>query len=188
MFYGDNMGIKEEKTISKKIVYSASNGYISVEKHNVLIGEINTVREVVKHPLSASMLMQDGEYVYLIKQFRKSVDKMFIEVPAGLCELNEHPKDTAIRECMEEINYTVTNVEFVTKIHGSIGFSNALNYIYTGQKGIKCNAEKDFDENIEVFKVELKKALKMVISNEITDARTQNALMYLALKKGIKMF
>lgn len=182
------MGVLQEITIKKENIYDSDGGYISVEKHNVKIGNIETVRNIVKHPVSASMLLQDGEYVYLIKQYRKHVEKIFIEIPAGICEINENPMDTAIRKCIEEIGFEAHDVEFATKIHGAIGFSNALNYIYIGVKGKECVTNKDFDENIEIFKVKIKEALNMVICGEITDARTQNALMYLALKKGINMF
>ena len=52
---------------------------------------------------------QGEEKVILIAVYRPPVEKMVLEVPAGLCDGEEDPKDCAIRELKEEAGYTATH-------------------------------------------------------------------------------
>ena len=52
-----------------------------------------------------------GPEILLQKQFRPPINKVSIEVPAGLVDPNESPAQTAIRELKEETGYVGTVAE-----------------------------------------------------------------------------
>ena len=51
---------------------------------------------------------ETGPELLLQKQFRPPVDKVCIEIPAGLIDKGESPDDAAIRELKEETGYVGT--------------------------------------------------------------------------------
>jgi len=49
---------------------------------------------------------RDG-WVPLVRQYRTAIERYTLELPGGLCDLNEDPRCTAIRELTEETGYCV---------------------------------------------------------------------------------
>lgn len=65
-----------------------------------------------------------GPSLLLQKQFRAPVNKVTIEVPAGLVDEGEDPKDSAIRELKEETGYVATIPEDAKAAEGFIMFND----------------------------------------------------------------
>ncbi len=61
----------------------------------------------MEHPGSVGIIaITDDGHLVLVKQFRKpSRKKTLLEIPAGKIEINEEPKETALRELYEETGY-----------------------------------------------------------------------------------
>src|SRR5690606_14499928 len=53
--------------------------------------------------------INDQNEVIVEEQFRRGVDKVLLELPAGGVNQNESPEETAKRELMEETGYEATN-------------------------------------------------------------------------------
>ncbi|MCG4723050.1 NUDIX hydrolase, partial [Alistipes putredinis] len=68
--------------------------------------------------------------VLLVRQFRKAIEKVLWEIPAGKLEQGESPKDCAIRELKEETGYSANNMKLIHKFYTSSGFSNQKIYVY----------------------------------------------------------
>ncbi len=58
----------------------------------------------------------------LVNQFRKPVEKSILEIPAGKIEINEEPKETALRELYEETGYKAGKIEYLFEFYTSPGF------------------------------------------------------------------
>ena len=56
-------------------------------------------REVVHHPGGVCVAALQGEDVYMIRQYRYSLDKVLLELPAGKLEKGEDPAACAKRSC-----------------------------------------------------------------------------------------
>lgn len=61
-----------------------------------------------KLPRGSTILTVVGPEVLLQKQFRPPLDKVVIEVPAGLIDAGETAEEAAVRELKEETGYVGT--------------------------------------------------------------------------------
>ena len=103
--------IVEEKTISSDRIYTGK--VISLKVDTVEIENKGyQKREIVEHPGAVAIVaLTDDNKVVLIKQFRKPIEQVIWEIPAGKLEMGENPKDCAIRELKEETGYSAKNIK-----------------------------------------------------------------------------
>jgi len=147
-------------------------------------------REVYNRGNGAVILLYNKakRTVILTEQFRLptwfngNADGMMIEAPAGL--LDEHdPEDCIRRETEEETGYTVTDVKRIMEVYMSPGSVTEILYFFVAaysdamKTGDGGGLEKE-QENIEVLELNFDKALKMIYSGEIKDAKTIMLLQY----------
>ena len=130
--------------------------------------------------------------VILTRQFRLPTfvngnpSGMLIEACAGLLD-KENAEDCIKRETEEETGYKISDVRKIFELYMSPGSVTEILYFFIAEysKDMKVNegggAEHE-QENIEVLEMPYEKALKMVESGEIQDAKTIILLQYLQLK------
>ena len=103
-----------EKTKISNCVFKGS--FLDVRKDEVILPDGNTgTREWIKHPgaICCIPVLENGN-ICLIQQYRYSVRKHMIELPAGKLDIGEKPKDCAKRELEEEIGYQANNIKLLT--------------------------------------------------------------------------
>ena len=162
----------EEKTNSSEVVFQGK--LLDVRRDIVILpnGE-NGIREWIKHPgaVCCIPILPNGK-IALIRQYRYSVRKMMIELPAGKLDKKEPPEECAIRELEEEIGYKANKLTFLTNIHPAIGFANEKMWLYLAEDLEKTNQKLDSDEFLELIPTKLEDAIKMVWNGAITDVKT----------------
>lgn len=168
----------EEKTLSSEKIYDGK--IINVRRDSVLLPNGNkAIREVVEHSggVCVAPLTDDGALLF-VRQFRYPYAEEILELPAGkLDREGEDPLAGGRRELREETGAQAESFEFLGRMYPSPGFSNEVLYMYLA-RGLTCGSQQpDEDEFIDVVKIPLDKALAMVMSGEITDAKTQTAVM-----------
>lgn len=168
---------EEEKTISSDRIYTGK--VISLKVDTVEIEKKGyQKREIVEHGGAVAIVaITDDKEVILVKQFRKPIEKVIWEIPAGKLEIGENPKDCAIRELKEETGYSAQNLKLIHKFYTSAGFSNQKIYIYLATELIAGENNFDDDEDLEVHKIDLEEAYNMISKNEIEDAKTSIGLL-----------
>ena len=161
----------EEKTISSDRIYTGK--VISLKVDTVEVeNQGYQKREIVEHCGAVGIVaINDNNEVVLIKQFRKAIEKVIWEIPAGKLEVGENPKECAIRELKEETGYEAENLKLIHKFFTTAGFSNQKIYIYLAT-GLTAGERSLDDQSLEVYKIDLEDAYNMVIKNEIEDAKT----------------
>lgn len=169
--------ILKEKTISSDRIYTGK--VISVKVDTVEVENKGyQKREIVEHPGAVGIVaINDNNEVILIKQFRKSIEKVIWEIPAGKLEPGENPKECAIRELKEETGYEAENLKLIHKFYTSSGFSNQKIYIFLATGLIDGESKLDEDESLEVYNINLEEAYNMIIKNEIEDAKTSIGIL-----------
>lgn len=144
-------------------------------------------RDRIEHHGGAGILPLDQNgNTYLVKQYRFGVDKELLEIPAGKLELGEDPQVTAVRELTEEVGFMPQKVTPLGHMELSPAYLGEITYLYLGQELIPQKAALDDDEFLEVVSMPFTKALQMVLNGEITDGKTQNAILKTAVLLGIK--
>jgi len=150
----------------------------------------NQNRECYDRGNGAAILLYNTtkKTVILIKQFRMPTylngnkDGMLIEVCAGV--LDENDPITCIKnEAIEETGYQINNPKKVLEIYSSPGaVTETLHYFiaeYTDEMKVADGGGLTEEaEEIEVLELDFKKALTMIYTGEIQDAKTIILLQY----------
>lgn len=132
--------------------------------------------------------------VILTKQFRMPIyntnteEAMSIEACAGAIDKNESPESTIIRETEEEVGYKIKEIKKIMETYMSPGALTEKMYLYVAQYSddMKVNDGGGLEienEEIEVMEIPFSKALEMVASGEIKDAKTIMLLQYAQIHK-----
>lgn len=169
--------IIEEQTVSSDRIYTGK--VISLKVDTVEVPKKGyQKREIIEHPGAVGIVaITDDNKVLLVRQFRKAIEKVLWEIPAGKLEQGESPKDCAIRELKEETGYSANNIKLIHKFYTSSGFSNQKIYVYLATDLEKGECCLDEDEFLELHEVNLNDAYEMINKNDIEDAKTSIGLL-----------
>ncbi|HLQ72563.1 MAG TPA: NUDIX hydrolase [Bacillota bacterium] len=170
-----------EKTLKTTTVYNGKIVHLRVDDVLLPDGE-KSKREIIKHPGAVAIIpITPDNKIVLVRQYRKPLEKTIVEIPAGKIEQKERPELTAIRELEEETGYTTNELSFVTSFYTSPGFADELMHIYmtTDIHRLTEKVTGDDDEFIEKMELTLEEAKEYVRKQDIHDAKTNYAILYL---------
>lgn len=159
---------------------------------SVLEGKIETSkgdeypRQVVINPGGVGVVAIVDGNVILIKQFRISVEKYIVEIPAGRLEPGEKPEESARRELMEEVGYEANTLHLISEYYSGVGFSTERMYIFLATDIKKKHATPEIDEDIEMLQLPLTDVKKMLDEGEFDDAKTIIGLREALIRLNIK--
>ncbi|MEG0615322.1 MAG: NUDIX hydrolase [Oscillospiraceae bacterium] len=166
-----------EKNISSERIYNGK--IINLRKDTVLLenGE-NAIREVVEHPGGVCIvpINSNGEVLF-VKQFRYPFAEVLLEIPAGKLEYGEEHFLCGKRELLEETGATAENFTYMGVLYPSVAYLEEKIHMYLAEGLTFGEQNLDADEFLDVVKIPLEKAVEMVMSNEIKDAKTQIAVL-----------
>ena len=171
------MAEKIEKTLSKNLVYDGR--IFKVYCDDIIdVYENPSKREIIEHNGGVTIAaLDDEENILMVRQYRYAIGKNILELPAGKLETGENPLECAKRELIEETGYEAEHFEFLGDLWPSPGYTAEKLYIYFA-KSLKFKGQNfDPSEYVELEKIPLKKAYKMVLDNEIEDAKTQIGIL-----------
>ncbi|HOV26637.1 MAG TPA: NUDIX hydrolase [Pseudobacteroides sp.] len=162
----------EEKTIGREHTYKGS--FIDVETLEVVLPDgKKATRDVVLHPGASVVIpITDNGEIYMVRQYRKPIERITLELPAGKLDHGEDPKVCAERELSEETGLSADNVKHLISIHSAPGFCNEVLHLYIASGLKEGEAHSDEDEFVACEKYQVKKLIDMILSHEITDAKT----------------
>ena len=161
--------LKETK-ISSTTLYK---GILNVKLDEVkLVNGHTASRLYFDHQGASGVLPIDGEYVYLVQQYRYPVRKVTLEIPAGKREKTQTYLQCARAELKQEAGLSAKKIKEVMMFNPSNAFSNEELHLFvaTGlSRGKDC---PDEDEFLNLTKLKLSDAYKMVETGKIRDAKT----------------
>jgi ADP-ribose pyrophosphatase len=170
-----------EKTIETKALYEGRIIDVRLDTVELPNGKQST-REIVKHPGAVAIIpMTANGELLLVRQFRKALEKVIYEIPAGKLEKGEDPRDCALRELEEETGYKTEVLEKVASFYTSPGFADELIHIYFTNSLVKGVEHLDEDEFLDLVSVPINAAKEMVTDGRIHDAKTIYAVQYLEI-------
>ena len=142
--------------------------------------------EIVRHPGASAVLPFLGNSagadpeVLLIRQYRYAAECYLYEIPAGRLNAGESPESCARRELLEETGCSAEHVSFLTSMYSTPGFTDERIHLFVASGLSRGETQREADEFIEVVTMPLSRALAMVESGEIQDAKTALGLLYAA--------
>jgi ADP-ribose pyrophosphatase len=140
-------------------------------------GHRNT-RDVIRHNGSVVMMAVDERTnpadpdVILERQYRHAAGQFLLELPAGSREPNEAPLAAAKRELIEETGFRARRWKMLLRYFASPGFLGEWMQIYLARDLREGTARPELDEQIEIIRMPLSQAMKMIAEGKIHDGKT----------------
>ncbi|SDY59496.1 ADP-ribose pyrophosphatase [Evansella caseinilytica] len=175
-----------EKTVKQEYIYKGK--IIDLSIHDVVLPDGNPgKREIVSHPGAVAVLaVTEDEKIVLVNQYRKPLEKVIAEIPAGKLEKGEEPLECAKRELEEETGFLADKWTAISSFYTSPGFADEIIYLFLAEDLKPGQVHTDEDEFVECVKVTLGEALELMKNNIIHDAKTIIALQYLQLRNQMR--
>ncbi len=169
--------IFEEKTVSSEEIFRGSLLTLKVDQVAMPDGTLAR-RELVEHPggVGVVALTEDKE-VILVKQYRKPLEKVTLEIPAGKLDPGEDHRDCGIRELEEETGLCAKNFTYLGCIYPSPGFVDEVTHLYFAWDLYPGTANPDPDEYLDIIKMPIGDLAEKIMNNEISDAKTVTGVL-----------
>ena len=161
-----------EEVIDSEIAWRGK--IFDVERLQVRLPNGHTsVRDVVRHRGAAAVVaLTTGGKIALVRQYRTSLGRVTVEIPAGKLDSGEDPLECAKRELKEETGFVAGRIAYLTTIATSCGFADELIHIYLATQLSFEGARPDDDEFLNVDLVPVGELVDAVLDGKIEDAKT----------------
>ena len=167
----------EEKTLSTEMKYDGKIVKLYCDSVELENGKTAS-REVVKHPGGVCIVpLDEDNNVLMVRQFRYPHGRVLLEIPAGKLEYGENHRECGLRELKEEIGCTCDSFEYLGNLIPTPAYDTEVIHMYLARGLHNGEQSLDEDEFLEIEKIPLEKAVEMIMNNEISDAKTQIAIL-----------
>jgi ADP-ribose pyrophosphatase len=178
-------GRMAEETVTREDLFRGA--LLTLRRETVRLGDGRlATREIVGHAPAVAVLALDEEgRALLVRQYRKPLEEVLWEVPAGKMEPGETPEECARRELAEEAGVTAARLEAVGRIATTPGFSDEVIYLFRAE-GLRSAGDVagDPDEEIDALPVPWPEVLRLLESGELWDAKSICLILKEAVRKG----
>ena len=171
------MNLKEKQLTSN---YLFKGRIINLRQDTALLPNGNTAtREVIEHPGGVCVAaLTDNDELLFVRQWRYPYMEETLEIPAGKRDrLDEDPLECGKRELREETGATAESYIDLQPMYPTPGYINEVIYCYLATGLTFGETDPDEDEFLDVLRIPLERAVEMVLSGEIKDAKTQIAVL-----------
>jgi ADP-ribose pyrophosphatase len=173
-----NIEYLREKTIKSEEIYNGRVVHLRKDEVTLPNGRKST-REIIDHPGAVVILAQNNqEKLVMVRQFRKAIEDILLELPAGTLEPKEEIINCAKRELEEETGYQAQNWEKIFDFYSAPGFCNERLTLFFAYNLTKTKTNTDHDEFIEVVEYDKKFINSLLNDNKIRDAKTLIGIMW----------
>ena len=172
-----------EKQISAAYLYRGKVVSLRVDEAELPNGR-HAKREVVEHNGGVCVVpLTDQNEILMVEQFRYPYGEVVLESPAGKREGTEPPLECGIRELREETGATAEQFTFLGELYPSPGYCGEIIYMYLAT-GLRFGESKpDEDEFLNLKRIPLEQSVEMILKGEIKDAKTQTAILKVAMER-----
>lgn len=171
-----------EEKISSEDIFKGKILYIKKDKVKLPNGK-TADRELVRHIGAVCVIpVTDDGKVILVRQFRYPIGETVLEVPAGkLDSPDEDRLEAAKRELREETGFTADEWTDLGIYYPSPAYCDEKLTVYLARGLHKGEQSLDEDEFLNVRIRDLSALVTDVMSGEITDGKTQVAVLKAAM-------
>lgn len=169
-----------EKQISAEYKFEGKIIRVRVDDALLPNGRVSK-REVVEHNggVCVAPLDENGN-LYFVEQYRYPYSEVVMELPAGKLEKGEDPYSAGIRELKEETGATAKEIISMGKLYPTPGYCGEIIHLYLATGLSFGNQDPDDDEFLEIKKIHINDAVKLVMNGEIPDSKTQVLILKIA--------
>lgn len=175
----------DEKTLRSETIYEGPIFTITHDTVELENGK-EAIRDVLLHHGGVCVLpVNEDNEVFLVKQFRYPFHTVTLEAPAGKLEKGEDHAECGRRELLEETGCTCSEYTFLGEMYPTPAYNTEITYMYLA-RGLSYEKQSlDPDEFLDVEKMPLSEAVKLVMEGKIPDGKTQIVILKAAKMLGI---
>ena len=131
--------VEYETVDGRKKIYEMISRSTEISDYDALHGKVADAVVIIATD-------EADERILLNKEFRMAVGEWVINFPAGLIDPGEEPKQSAVRELMEETGLELYEIDdIIGTSYSAVGFSNETNVCIVGK------ARGEFKESTSTF-------------------------------------
>lgn len=148
---------------------------LALTEHAITLPNGNTITHTtIEHPGAAVIIpVTDDQRIVVVNQFRPSLGKWMIEIPAGTMEPGEDALTCAKRELEEETGYSADRYLSLGQLTPMAGMCDEIQHLYVAyQLHHTQRYQCDDDEIIKVETYTLNELEQHIINGAITDSKT----------------
>ena len=161
-----------EETVEREFVYRGRIINLRLDTVRLSDGK-ETLREIVEHPGAVAVvpILPDGKVV-LVRQYRKAVEEVLLEIPAGKLEEGESPEVCVVRELEEETGFRAGKISRILSYFPTPGFSDECIHLFKAAELQKGKKNLQPDELIETVSLSVSEIVKLIKEGGIKDSKT----------------
>ncbi len=168
----------EQKIYDNPWITVTEYGVINPSGGNGIYGKVH-----FKNLAIGIIPMDDNGDIWLVGQYRFTIDAFSWEIPEGGSYLDQDPLDGARRELKEETGLIAGSWEKILEIHLSNSVSDEFGLIYLATGLVQDTAEPEETEKLHVRKLSIKEAYQMVLNHQITDSLSVAGIQQLWIRR-----
>jgi ADP-ribose pyrophosphatase len=165
---------REIKTISSREVYRNKWTRVREDVIERANGERGIYGVVDKDPACIIVPLDstpDGDFLYLVEQFRYTVGARFMELPQGGWEIADaEPEEMARGELREETGLSAERMTLLTTLQIGYGVMNQKHHVFLAEGLSQGEHDRDAEEtDLEVHRVSVVDFEAMLLDGRIVD-------------------
>ncbi len=168
------------RLVDARSVFKSSRLELVEESFDTPDGEMN--RAIIHHPGSVAIIAEpEAGTLLLVRQYRYSIRRETLEIPAGTLDPNEDPIVCAGRELIEETGYRAGHLEELVKLYPAIGICDELQYFFRASDLSPDSMNPDEGEFIEPEILNHQQIAEAISSGLICDSKTLLVLQFIGM-------
>jgi len=169
--------------VTRRLVHKGRSISVYIEQAELPNGR-KVELDILRHPGAAAVVpFLSQTDVLLIRQYRHAAGGAILEVPAGKLD-GEEPAVCAARELEEEAGQRAGRLEKLGEIWTTPGFTDEKIHLFAAFDLTPVPQRLESDEVIELVRMPFLRAIELVWSGKIADAKSALALLHAAHRRG----
>ena len=172
------------KTIKSKVAFKCKYFKVLEEDFMLPCGKKHKYY-ILKGKSYVIVIAKEGDYFYLVEQYRYTIKSKLLAVVAGAIEKNEKPFMVAKRELKEEAGITAKKFKKLGWFYSNYGKSDQKAYVFLAEDLLFGKQEPDDLEKeggIKLRKLKISEVKELIKSGKIKDLDTLSAFCLFMLK------
>lgn len=166
-------------TEDKKVVLATK--WLKVEEHLRRRDTDATVYayHFVRKPDYVVVVARTTSGVLFVKEFRHGIDETILNLPMGVVDVGETPRDTAGRELLEETGYFAENLVQLGTFYLAPSFMNTKAHVFLAESAVRTrNVAPDANEDItSIVQIPLSELRDLITAGTLKDLSSSTAIL-----------